>query len=161
MFNGNGRGFNPAMTAGMNKVYLEIDFSTGTGFVQVNHSCTDSTLTNCTQANSLMGQFNSDGNVHVDFAVGQSVFTQPGLNIPKISASIDIVPTGGGGVCIFGSATRFPAIEAYYDLGGSTSTIFQMTELPVWEIGLLAPRRSFPACQTTEVPPFNVLPPPA
>lgn len=148
------------MTPSANRVFIDVDYGIGTGYVQSNESCTDDTSTNCQQANSLVGAFTSSGGVDIDFAIGNSLAAHtPILDRLKISAHIDIVPTGGGGVCIFGSATRFPAVEAYYDLGGSTSTIFQQTEVPLGVLGLAVVQRSFPPCQTTEVPPFLVPPP--
>lgn len=154
---GDGRGFDATMTPEDNRVYVEVDYSTGSGFVEVSRSCKNSTKLDCKDANSLAGAFDSttrgDGSVSFNFSIGNSLIEDTvGANNLEISANIDMIPISGGGVCVFGSASRFPAIEAYYDVAPNVFTIFREPQSDFGPIALAAPDRNLPPCETTEYP---------
>ncbi|MCA1702431.1 MAG: fibronectin type III domain-containing protein [Actinobacteria bacterium] len=148
---GDGRSFDSGMLPAQNRIYIEVDFSKGTGYVQVNRSCTDKTQSECVQANSLVNGFSSNpgpnGSVSVHFSIGDSVLAQNFLdNNGEISGDIDILPMPGGGVCVTGSASRYPSIEAYHDLPSGTSTIFRLGQSIFGPLALAAPDRGLPGC---------------
>lgn len=74
-----------------------------------------------------------------DFSIGDSLISDtPVANNFEISADLDITPTASGQVCVSGAASRYPAIEAYYDRDGSMSTLFQadQSDLGQWALAL-------------------------
>lgn len=148
---GDGRGFDPAMGPDDNRVYIEVDYSTGTGFVQSNRSCTDKTETDCEPAKSLANAFvsvtHSDGRVSFEFTIGNALGQRiPLFNRLKISADMDIVPMPGGALCVTGSASWFPALEAYYDRGAQTQVIFQYPQIDLGIWGLAIPDHGVRGC---------------
>lgn len=74
---GDGRGFDPNMTPEENRIYIEVDYTSGTGYVQSNRSCKNKNETDCKEANSLSNAFSSffrpDGSVSIDFTIGNSI----------------------------------------------------------------------------------------
>ncbi len=149
---GDGRGFDPNMAPDDNRIYLELDYSTGTGFIQSNRSCADSTEADCTPARSLKDAFESysraDGSIFINFTIGNSRLSTP----LKISADLDILPVAGGLVCVTGAVSRFPAVEAYYDKGGETGVEFQLHQSDYGAYSLGFPHRDLPPCLSREMP---------
>lgn len=160
---GNDRSFDPAMEPKDNKVYLEVDYRTGTGFVYSAPSCTDGTKTSCKEAVTLRDRFSSsvgpDGRISIEFAVPNSRTEDiPGPNNLAISANLDIMPVPDRGVCIIGAVSRYPSVEGYYDLDGQTNELFTLEQSDFGPVGgLSTPDRGIPgsACETTEMPPFG------
>jgi hypothetical protein len=154
---GDGRGFDPNMEPEDNRIYLEIDYSKGTGFVQSNRSCKDRTETECAPAISLRDSFESysrnDGSVFINFTIGNSLQAEtPGLQRLKISADLDILPIPGGLVCVAGAVSRFPAVEAYYDHNGNIGEEFALRQSDYGFYALAAPDRDLPPCLSREMP---------
>lgn len=155
---GDGRGFDPRMGPKDNRIYIEIDFGNGRGFVQSNESCRDRAETNCTPALPIEGRFksrvSSNSAVSIKFAIGNSRADAPVVGRLKISADLDVVPIRGGRGCVFGVVSRFPSSEAYYDLKTRTTTLFRNPQTKAGLFGLSFPDKGLPPCETTEVPPF-------
>ncbi len=159
---GDDRSFDPNMTPPDNRIYLEIDYRTGTGFIEVNRSCPDRTETDCEPARSIVDSFDSyvrsDGSLNIKFSIGNSLYADTfGVNNAEISADVDILPVRGGGVCLLGAVSHFPSAEAYYDIDGSIDTIYNLEQSDAGGFALGFPDRSLPAsaCETTEMPPFG------
>lgn len=145
---GDGRGFDPNMGPEDNRIYLELDYGTGTGFIFSNRSCPNRTETNCKDANSLKDAFRSyaraDGSIYINFTIGNSLQVDtPLLNRLKISADLDVLPIPGGLVCVTGAVSEFPAVEAYYDKNGRTTTEFQLPQNDASTVALAFPDRIF------------------
>jgi hypothetical protein len=159
---GDDRSFDPNMTPADNRIYLEVDYRTGTGFIEVNQSCPDASETNCEPARSIVDGFHSfvrsDGSVNVTFSIGNSLYADTRVaNNFEISADVDILPVRGGGVCLLGSVSRYPSAEAYYDIDGGIDTIYTLDQSGAGGYALGFPDKSLPAsaCETTEMPPFG------
>jgi hypothetical protein len=149
---GDGRDFDPHMDPEDNRIYIEIDFSTGTGYVQSNKSCSDKSAdSHCRDAKSLVGAFDSStqssGIVSFDFVIGNSLAQDfPILNRFKISADLDVLPMSDGGICLVGQKSWFPAFEAYYDHGGQTHVLVQKEQVDGGVLGLALPDHGVGAC---------------
>jgi hypothetical protein len=149
---GDGRGFDPAMGPEDNRIYIEIDYTTGTGFVEANKSCKTAAQTDCKPANTLVGNFTSvtrnDGAISIEFSIGNSQAEDtPIFNNLEISADFDIVPMPGGALCVMGTASQYPAIEAYYDKGSQTLVLLQEPQSPTGAfIGLALWDRGIRGC---------------
>ena len=153
---GDGRTFDPNMGPEDNRIYLELDYGTGTGFIFSNRSCPNRTETNCKDANSLKDAFRSyvraDGSIYINFTIGNSLAEDtPVLGRLKISADLDVLPIPGGQVCVTGAVSQFPAVEAYYDRNGGTSTKFQLPQSDYATVGLVFPDRDLPPCLSREM----------
>ena len=134
-----------------NRVYIEIDFSTGTGYVQSNKSCWDRTEASCQDAVSIVNSFDStthsSGIVSFDFTIGNSLVDYlPILNLFDIRADLDVLPMSNGGICLIGKKSWFPAFEAYYDLGGQTHVLVQKDQVDAGFLGLGLPDHGVGAC---------------
>lgn len=139
---GDGRGFDYGMGPEDNRIYIEVDYSTGTGFVESNRSCKNKVEDNCKRAKSLDGAFTSetraDGRVAVEFIIGNSLAEDtPIFGRLKISADLDIVPREDGTACVMGTTSRFPAVEAYHDRGSQTEMLIQENEIDLGAWGLI------------------------
>jgi hypothetical protein len=160
---GDGRTFDQNMQPEDNRVYFEVDFSTGTGFVFSNRSCTDKTETSCRDALVIGDNFSSgvrrDGGIQVHFEIGNSRTTHyPGINTLKISADVVILPKPSTAnspqdVCVMGEVSGYPSVEGYYEDCGATYTLFQLGQssvagggLPIAGGGLALPDRDLPEC---------------
>jgi hypothetical protein len=148
---GDGRSFDPSMDPEDNRIYIEIDFSTGTGYVQSNKSCRDSTESDCRDAKTLVNAFDSstqsNGIVSFDFVIGNSLAEQfPVLGRLKISADLDVLPMSNGGICLIGKKSWFPAFEAYYEHGGQTHVLVQKEQVDAGVLGLALPDHGVGAC---------------
>ncbi len=153
---GDDRGFDPNMGPDDNRIYLELDYTGGTGFIQANRSCPDKTEIGCVDANSLMDAFTSygrgDGSIFIKFTIGNSLAGFPFEGL-KISADLDVLPIPGGLVCVTGAVSRFPALEAYYDKGETTSEVFEPLHQSDFAVPALAfPDRNLPPCLSREMP---------
>lgn len=149
---GDGRDFDPAMGPDDNRVYFEIDYTTGTGFIEANESCSDRTETDCTPAITLVNGVEtitrSDGRISVRFSSSNSQAQGiPVIEFLSITGDFDITPQAGGGVCVTGTASRFPSIEAYYDQGSVTTELFTEPQSDWGPIfGLAFPDRGMEGC---------------
>jgi hypothetical protein len=86
--------------------------------------------------------------VSIEFSVGNSQAEDTwAFNNLEISADFDIVPMPGGALCVSGTASRYPSIEAYYDHGSLTTELFQVSQTD-WGplIGLAFPDRGIEGC---------------
>ncbi|MCM3922442.1 hypothetical protein ND748_12330 [Frankia sp. AiPs1] len=135
---GDDRGFNPKMSASQNRVYLEVDYNTGTARIIVNPSC-NSDRTSCTNPVPL-----TPDRVNITFSRSQAVSANPAnpltsttfhVNIensretvhgfPRIRAEITFSTNPQGGLSVIGHTSSFPSVEMYHELGGSTTTVYQ------------------------------------
>lgn len=156
---GDGRSFDEGMGPEDNRVYFELDFGTGRGFIQSNSSCTDRTERRCTPANEIAGKYKATTTatqqMRVKFVIGNSrADNVPLLGRLKISADLKITPIRGGGMCIFGVVSPYPSSEAYYDLNRRTYRLFthRQSRTP---FGLARPDVGVGPCETSEAPPFG------
>jgi len=135
---GDDRGFDPQMTAAQNRVYLEVDFTTGKAYLVVNPSC-NSTRTSCTDPVQLTAS-----RVSISFSRSQVASSNPAnpmtyttfhVNIensretvhgfPRIRAEITFSTNPQGGLSLIGHISKFPSVEIYHELGGATTTVYR------------------------------------
>lgn len=153
---GDGRTYDQNMQPGNNRVYVEVDFSTGLGSVFSNRSCTDKTETRCTDALTIGQHFSSgvrrDGGIDIHFEIANSRTADiPAVNWLRISADLAILPkeptaSSPQNICVTGQVSQYPSVEGYYDNNGATYTMFQLGQSPFSGAGLGLPDRDVPAC---------------
>src|SRR5690606_15022595 len=95
---------------------IEVNFHEGYGMIVSNPSCHDYTDTTCASANPvgerLQTDIASDGSVSLKFAIGNSLADGPGVGRLKISADLTVSVEGDGKVCLKGSRSPFPSMDA-------------------------------------------------
>ncbi|MCL9760363.1 hypothetical protein [Frankia sp. AiPa1] len=135
---GDDRGFDPQMSAAQNRVYLEVDFTTGKAYIIVNPSC-NSGWTACTNPVPLTAD-----RVSISFSRSQVASSNPAnpmtsttfhVNIensretvhgfPRIRAEITFSTNPQGGLSVIGHTSSFPSVEVYHELGGATTTVYR------------------------------------
>jgi hypothetical protein len=129
---GDGRGFNPGMTAGDNRVFVLVNYEFGFAQITVNPSCVEN-RTSCKDAETLTSQRASiserdNGTFETSFhlSVENSEWHIPGVGGPWVTTDFDVVLNPDNTICILGAAPGFPSIEAYHDWpNGATDTVFQ------------------------------------
>lgn len=150
---GDGRGFDPNMTPLQNRFYIELDYTSGTGYVQVNKSCRSLDDSTCTRAQSLVNHFSSfqlapDGTIIMHFSIGDAAVGEtPFLGRVEVSGDLEIIPMNGNQVCFTGSASRYPSIEVYHDRSdGTTRTLAQVPQSQWGPIAMLGSDHAISGC---------------
>jgi RHS repeat-associated protein len=156
---GDGRGFDPGMTAADNRAYIEVNYETGRGYIFVKPSCETSSYED---ADTCVGHGPTLSDSQFSSRIrGNSVLemkwdlenSRRGIGIAgndlAITGNVKLIPLDGK-ICLSGGHDRFPSYEIYHDVGGDTRTLYQREQAQILgATGLFdpIPDARFPACE--------------